>query len=356
VLILQTGRIGDTVVSLPAFRAVRRHFGSAETWLLHQRKTDAVAAPTDVLVEGREIDAFIVSAPPGSSVIRRCLTAAALRRRIARMGFDAVVFAGLSETAGFRLRLYDLFFRLCRIPDRIGFVPFSRDELRPTRPDGHPAPVPHEAWFRLERLRRAGIDTSREDDLTRLSLFVPEREHAVADAWLAARRRRPGRPLVAICPGTSHPANAWPLDRFVELGRRLLGLERYELLVCGGRAERAAGARMVREWGEGVDATGALSVLQSAALLSRCRFMIGLDSGTIHLAAASGVPCVALYAERQHPGYWDPLGDRHVVLRHAVPCAGCRLERCAVGGHPCMTGITVDAVWDAVLGTVRATG
>ena len=78
--------------------------------------------------------------------------------------------------------------------------------------------------------------------------------------------------------------------------------------------------------------------------------MVGLDTGTTHLAAAQGVPCVALYGCREEPGLFYTLGVGHTILRHSVPCAGCRLimQPCPVAGHPCMTGISVDAAWDAV--------
>lgn len=86
-------------------------------------------------------------------------------------------------------------------------------------------------------------------------------------------------------------------------------------------------------------------------MLSQCAFIIGLDTGTTHLAAALGTPCVALYGERENPGRWEPLGEGHIVLRKKMPCAGCRLIEtpCPMAGHPCMMEIDVEAVWQAVL-------
>jgi hypothetical protein len=44
------------------------------------------------------------------------------------------------------------------------------------------------------------------------------------------------------------------------------------------------------------------------------------------------------------------LGDHHIILRHRVPCGGCRLiaDPCPVLGHPCIEGISVDVVWGAI--------
>jgi ADP-heptose:LPS heptosyltransferase len=89
-------------------------------------------------------------------------------------------------------------------------------------------------------------------------------------------------------------------------------------------------------------------VAESAALLSRCSLLVGLDTGTTHLAAAVGVPCVVIQSANSFPGHWDPLGANHAVLRADVPCGGCLLQECPVAGHPCMQNLTTDLVWDAV--------
>jgi ADP-heptose:LPS heptosyltransferase len=138
------------------------------------------------------------------------------------------------------------------------------------------------------------------------------------------------------------------MDRFEEIGRRLIA-KRIEPVVIGGPVEKAMGDRLLAAWGSGVNAAGRFSVMESAALLSQCRFLVGLDTGTTHLAAALGVPCIALYADRDPPGQWEPLGEGHVLLHHAVPCGGCRAVKCPVPNHPCMTGITIEDVWAAIL-------
>jgi ADP-heptose:LPS heptosyltransferase len=208
----------------------------------------------------------------------------------------------------------------------------------------------HEALCRIERLRLYGIDLSVESDLSRPFLKLPPRDVEAAKQWLGLKRQYPRRPLVAICPGAKQPANWWPVERFIEIGRRLAEQNRYELLVVGGAAEGQVGERMVTAWGAGLNAAGEFSVLGSAALLGQCSFIVGLDTGTTHLAAAMGVPCVALYGGRENPGRFEPLGQGHIILRHPVPCANCRLimTPCPVQGHPCMTGISIEAVWTAI--------
>ena len=116
-------------------------------------------------------------------------------------------------------------------------------------------------------------------------------------------------------------------------------------MIVGGPTDRPLAAQFGPEV---LNAAGEFSVAGSAALLSECSLLIGLDTGTTHLAAAVGVPCVVIQSANSYAGHWDPLGDSHTVLRHEMPCAGCLCTECPVAGHPCMTGISVDEVWQAV--------
>jgi len=350
VLAYQIGSLGDTIVTIPALRAVRRHFGPhAHITLLHEVRTGLVTTPGQVLDGLGLVNEFLpykIHAQP----IQSYLSAAALIIRLKARRFDAVIYLAPSERSVSRVRRDAFFFRISGISHRIGFGEFPPLALHPVDAKGLPASVPHEAWFRLERLRRDGIDISVESDLSKPFLSLPQRFIDQTEQWLSVHRASPQLPLVAICPGCKQPANVWPIERFIEVGRRLVQQGDVELVVVGGPAEREMGQRMVEVWGAGLNAAGVFPPLGSAALLAKCAFMVGVDTGTTHLAAAQGVPCVALYGCREEPGRFYPLGDGHIVLRHSVPCAGCRLimQPCPVNEHPCMTGITVEMVWQAV--------
>jgi ADP-heptose:LPS heptosyltransferase len=165
---------------------------------------------------------------------------------------------------------------------------------------------------------------------------------------LAPLRRHPDRPLVAICPGSKMQANRWPVERFTQLSHRLQATNRFELLLIGGAGDIDLGRQVARGVPEAIDCCGQFHILESAAALSCCAFMIGLDTGTTHLAAAVDTPCIAIYGGRNLPGLWYPLGTQHIVLRHPVPCVGCSYMRCPLPDHPCITSISVDMVWSAV--------
>lgn len=347
ILVYQIGSLGDTLITLPALRAVRNHFGPAsDIVMLHNSAPEELVSPESVLKGNGFVDRFI-SYTVANETVRKFRSVVHLWRTLRRTKFTAVVYLAPAERAWASVHRDYLFFSSCGIPNLIGFHSYSKKVLYPKSSDGQLERVASEASCRLERLQRDGVHIDNNWSDTRLS--VPPSEKDVCRKFLEANRRYPERLLVAICPGAKQSANIWPIDRFSELGLRLVSQGRIEPIVIGGPKEQELGRRLVDTWGAGINAAGQFSILGSAALISFCTFCIGLDTGTTHLAAAVGVPCVAIFGAREHPGRWDPLGTENIVVRSApVACAGCRFQDCPIEGHPCMTNITVRQVWDAV--------
>ncbi|MDR3568440.1 MAG: glycosyltransferase family 9 protein [Syntrophobacteraceae bacterium] len=348
VLVFQIGSIGDTVVSIPALKAVRRHFGpQSRIVVLHDLNPRITVTPRDILAGSSLVDDFI-GYPFYSGFVGRLATFLRLVRRIRKLSFDAAVCLTPSNRPASSLVRDSFIFRLFGIRKLVGFRALCpmRARLAVKRPDFGK----HEALLRLERIETDGVDVSLEKDLSKPFLNLPEAAVAEAEAWLSGNRSRTETEMVAIFPGCKQPANSWPIERFVEIGRRLASLGKFELVVGGGPADRDAGDFMVKAWGEGINAAGKLSVLGSAALIARCRFLIGLDTGTTHLAGAMGVPCVAIFGGRNPDGQWYPLGTGHTILISDVQCARCGLPVCPLPDHPCMTGTSVERVWEAVAG------
>lgn len=156
--------------------------------------------------------------------------------------------------------------------------------------------------------------------------------------------------LLAVGPGSKMPAKRWPAQNFCELGKLLLKkFPQLHLMVLGGREDEETGNELCRAWGErSCNFAGELSIYGSAAALERCAGFVGNDSGTMHLAAMTGAPCVALFSARDRPGKWAPYGDNHIILRHNTECAGCMLEECAAQHGQCLRLITPPRVFEAV--------
>jgi heptosyltransferase III len=153
---------------------------------------------------------------------------------------------------------------------------------------------------------------------------------------------------VAICVGGKASNQLWPTERYAQVVRLLIDRHGLFPVIIGGKQDRDVGLELVRHWGTGVCAAGELSVRESAALMSLSRFYLGNDTGVMHLAAAVGRPCVAIFSARALSGVWEPYGVGHKVLRFDVPCSGCGLTVCN-RALECLTNIQTRDVYQACL-------
>ena len=343
VLVYLFGSLGDSLVAIPALRALRRHYPGAEIVLLQNFLNDNLVQASEVIPD-ELVDRYL-SYKSGLGKFAQLLNFYRLWRVLRRERFDAAAYAVLSERPKKSVRRDRVFFRFCGIPELYGFHTFSDNELYPVDADGHPAMTEHEAVRKLRRLAADGIEISLEKDTQTPLLSFSPFELDQIDQWLKQQRQKPDVPLIALAPGCKAPTNAWPIENFIRLGNYLLATETCEIIVVGGTAEYELGEQMIAAWGKGINAAGAFSVRESGALLSRCSFHIGLDTGTTHLAAVAGTRCFVIFGERSNPGLWYPLGKGHAVLYHPVKCAGCRFQDCPIPDHPCMTGITFESAW-----------
>ncbi len=109
------------------------------------------------------------------------------------------------------------------------------------------------------------------------------------------------------------------------------------------------GEELCADWGKrSYNFAGKLSVYGSAAVLEKCAAYIGNDTGTMHLAAMVGIPCVAIFSARDYPGKWEPYGEGHTILRYDTNCAGCMLEICPQQNR-CLNSITTENVLAPVM-------
>jgi len=158
-------------------------------------------------------------------------------------------------------------------------------------------PLEHAIERRLNFVRLLGADTPDKS----MELCLPPEEIAAAEATLT-RHFGPQIPcLAALHPTGSGSYKWWPAQSFVSLGNYLHRTYGAGLLIVSGPPDREAAACLAAQLaGPALVTGGTFSLLQTAALLSRCRLFVGNDSGPLHLALALKVPSVALMGA-DHP-------------------------------------------------------
>jgi len=164
-----------------------------------------------------------------------------------------------------------------------------------------------------------------------------------------------GGPVLAVNPGAFYGrAKTWPSAHFVRLLSALLG-EHPDLtvLLFSGKADRPMARVLEEAIGSPrlVSLAGALSLAESASLLSLCTLLLTNDSGMMHLGGAAGRPGVALFGPTD-PSATGPVpgpgGSRFSVLIHKVACSPCFLRECPID-HRCMEGLSPERVREEIL-------
>ncbi len=125
-----------------------------------------------------------------------------------------------------------------------------------------------------------------------------------------------------------------------------------QILLTGSQAERPLCEEIAGHMTtEARVMAGQTTLDQLAALFARCRIVLGLDSGPLHLAVAVGAPTVHLYGPVDTATF-GPWGapERQRALNSAWPCIPCNRLDYRPGElphHPCVREIKVDAVLEA---------
>lgn len=159
------------------------------------------------------------------------------------------------------------------------------------------------------------------------------------------------RPRVLLHPGTSAFAafKRWPRERFAELARRLAARGISVLVGYGpGERELAELALQAAPGARAADGT-TLGLAGLAGTMRHCDVVVAADTGPLHLAAAVGARCVAIFGPKNELRY-GPRGHgevQHEIIYHDVPCRPCKRRTCVT--PQCVLGIEVDTVEAAVL-------
>lgn len=334
ILIRATNWVGDAILALPALRAVRNRFPEAEIAIL------ARPYVADIYRDQQICDQLIVydSANAHAGFFGRERIAAELRAKkfdvafLLQNAFDA---AWLAWRAG--------------IPERIGYARDGRNLLL-TKAIAVPKPgeiPPHEKFYYLELLRRAGWIDSLPDK-SFISLHVPEQSRLRAGEFLAQAGARKNSLRIAIGAGASYgSAKCWPSSRFAELANWLQFQSDCDVILFGTPSEAAVTSAIAAGMRKSpVDLTGKTAIADLPALLSHCHLFIGNDSGAMHVAAAVGLPVIAVFGPSDPDGT-TPVTPRCTIVQQKPYCSPCFLRHCPTD-HRCMLKISVDMVEAAV--------
>lgn len=138
-------------------------------------------------------------------------------------------------------------------------------------------------------------------------LVPPARELAAGRELLASLGL--ASPPVLVHPGSGGRRKVWPLAGWHGLLHWLSEKRSLPTLLSLGPADEALEGFALAMQNAGTALVRGLSLVRLAALLANCRLYVGSDSGVSHLAAALGVPAIAIFGPTD-PAVWAPRGPR----------------------------------------------
>jgi heptosyltransferase II len=339
-MVRATNWVGDAIMSLPALEALRDRFPDSE-----------------IVVVAKPWVAELYSNHPADF---RIILYDAEGEHQGRRGFHKLIEELRQEQFNAAILLQHAFQAAwmawrARIPVRIGYRTDGRGSLL-TDPVRLPPPgyVGHQSSEYLELLFRAGMLATRPAPVRAVRLPVTKTERRWAAEALKALGLSGPRHFVGLNPGTSFgPAKRWPVERYAELGDRLVGALGADVLVFGSKAERPLAESVARAMQHTpVVLAGTTTLRQWMALTERCRLVVANDSGPMHVAAAVGAPVVAIFGSTSEEAT-GPLSPWSRVVRHPVPCSPCGFRECPIDLR-CMHEVSVDEVHRTALELVAA--
>ncbi|MEO0981597.1 MAG: glycosyltransferase family 9 protein [Pseudomonadota bacterium] len=324
VLVIKLSALGDFVLALGAMEAVRRHHPSARITLLTTEPYKAFAEKCPY-VDAVETD----GRPDGVKAT------GALVSRIRKEKYDIVYdFQTSGRTSNY--------FRLLNLPGRRPPLWSGHAEGCAFPHDNPARGVMHSIDRLAEQLEHAGV--APEGGYTLTTKPTPSVDW-IEPALGNAPRLTPDYfgldpDFALIIPGASahRSAKRWPPESFAEIARRIADAGVQPVMI-GAKAEGDIAHAVCRDEPRVKNLVTRTDLFQIATLARRARFVVGNDTGPMHLSTIAGAPGVALFAtDESDPKQAEPRGSTVIVV-HA----------------PTLEQVSPDDVWQAIraLGVLR---
>ena len=337
VLIVRPSALGDVCRTVPAVASLRRALPDARIdWMVREAFADAVRHHT-------ALDNVVIFPRARFGALWRSPTvlteAVAWARRLARQRYDIVIdLQGLFRSG--------LFTRLTRSPQRIGFSNAREVAWLGYNRRYWIDPNVHTVDRMLGLLEAHGYPIEHD---TRL--YVGEEDQQ----WLDDRLGGGGEPAVpytCLAPMARWQCKCWPLQRYIEIGRRLLadGIGGERLIVIAAPDERQYIEPLLDAFRDDDRVTcPTTTVGQMMAVVANSRLLVSNDSAPLHMAVGFDRPIVAIFGPTD-PALAGPYRRLECVVQpEGIQPRDMRNYRHLRSDQRLISKVPVDAVWDRIV-------
>ena len=234
------------------------------------------------------------------------------------------------------------------VPERLGYHGEARYGLltrRLSNPDKYALP-PMVDWYGALADGALPVDAQ-----PRMQVAEQACQEAMLAQGVQAKR------YFVLVPGAEYgPAKRWPAAHFAALAQQLINKHQLPVLLLGSAKDAEVCAQIastVNAAQPGIchNLAGRTSLQDAIALVAGALAMVSNDSGLMHVAAALGVPQVAIFGSSS-PLHTPPLSPLAQVIwlkqdAHYQPpldCAPCFARQCPLAHTRCLRDVTVAMV------------
>jgi heptosyltransferase-2 len=368
ILVRGTNWLGDAVMTVPALLRLREKFPEACIALLTPEKLWQLWPNHPAVDE-------IISFSPGESVF-------AVGKKLRSGKFDTALVLPNSPRSAIEVFL-------AGIPRRIGYARAWRNffltQIVAPRPDAvkmhkrsvseikelitkNPEPTRGartHAWGQNPEFSMSAHQSNEYLHLVAALGANPEptppklviTPEEIATAGKKFRLEGGSGPVFGLNPGAEYgPAKRWPVEKFIEAAKEIRRRTNCAWALFGRKndVEITNQIQSALDAGPGViNLAGKTSLRELMALMKCCRVFLTNDTGPMHVAAALGVPVVAIFGSTS-PELTGPVSEAPLqILTSDVPCSPCFLRECPIDFR-CMHGIGIERVVEAVVGLVKS--
>ena len=166
----------------------------------------------------------------------------------------------------------------------------------------------------------------------------------------------PGTKYFLVFPGSNGKYKIWPKERFASLTSSLVLMTGYTPIICGAPGEMDLCEWIAAHADKAINHAGKTSLLEVCEMIRNAEFVVGNDSGSIHIAATYNVPSFSILGGgnyglfQPYPDNW--IGEKPCIINYSMPCYGCGW-RCYFTAStdspfPCITNISVDFALESI--------
>ena len=336
ILIVRPDALGDMVLTLPCIRVIKKKHPHIKISILASPYNAKIIKNEDYIDE-IILDKFKTGEAQGYLGFFKYISF------IRNYNFDAVIHfysetpqVWLTILAGIRYQLGD--------KAKLGLWPIFRKYGSFLKTFDQ---TKHVVEYNFQLMRSLGIDLDPE---IKLSLSTDQKAEIAGIKILNENGRRETVPLVGVQIGVGFGNRPITPDKYAKFINKLRDDLDVDVCITGNSEKEFKAAGIFKDMvaGSVIDLMGKTSLPELVAVIKSYDVFIGVDTGPFHMAAALGVPQVAIFPSRKvKPTRWAPWRNRHLIIRESQSCdLFCPHEGCAY--DICSDNIKIEQMVDKV--------